>query len=58
MADKESNVFGALKLIEQLYLDGEIPGHVYRNILRDYQEQVNMSKFILFKGDEREKEAQ
>lgn len=28
-ADKENNIFGALKLIEQLYLDGEIPGHVY-----------------------------
>lgn len=24
-ADKENNIFGALKLIEQLYLDGEIP---------------------------------
>ena len=23
-ADKENNIFGALKLIEQLYLDGEI----------------------------------
>lgn len=23
------NVFGALKLIEQLYLDGEIPGHSF-----------------------------
>ena len=31
-ADKENNIFGALKLIEQLYLDGEIPGYVFRNI--------------------------
>lgn len=26
--DRENNIFGALKLIEQLYLDGEISGHV------------------------------
>ena len=26
-ADKEKNVFGALKLIEQLYLDDAIPGY-------------------------------
>lgn len=39
-ADKENNIFGALKLIEQLYLDGEIPGHVFRNILQEYKDDV------------------
>ena len=29
-----ANTFGALKLIEQLYMDGEIPGHVFRNIIK------------------------
>ncbi|MBR3631270.1 MAG: hypothetical protein IKN55_12470 [Oscillospiraceae bacterium] len=29
----------ALKLIELLYLRGEIPHHVYRNILADYYGQ-------------------
>lgn len=43
IADKESNVFGALKLIEQLYLDGEIPGYVFRNILREHQDKINVS---------------
>ena len=39
-ADKENNIFGALKLIEQLYLDGEIPGHVFRNILQEYKDDI------------------
>ena len=39
-ADKENNIFGALKLIEQLYLDGEISGYVFRNILQEYKDNV------------------
>lgn len=57
MADKENNVFGALKLIEQLYLDGEIPGYVFRNILKDYRDQVNISDFTCYKAKPQEKEA-
>ena len=37
-SDRENNIFGALKLIEQLYLDGEISGHVFRNILQEYKD--------------------
>ena len=39
-ADKENNIVGALKLIEQLYLDGEISGYVFRNILQEYKDNV------------------
>ena len=56
IADKESNVFGALKLIEQLYLDGEIPGYVFRNILGEYQDKINVSDFVCYKKNEEEKE--
>ena len=56
IADKESNVFGALKLIEQLYLDGEIPGCVFRNILREYQDKINVSDFVCHKKNEDGKE--
>ena len=56
IADKESNVFGALKLIEQLYLDGEIPGYVFRNIFREYQDKINVSDFVCYKKNEEEKE--
>lgn len=52
IADKESNVFGALKLIEQLYLDGKIPGYVFRNILREYQDKINVSDFVCYKKNE------
>ena len=56
IVDKESNVFGALKLIEQLYLDGEIPGYVFRNILREHQDKINVSDFVCHKKKEDGKE--
>ena len=40
-ADKENNIFGALKLIEQLYLDGEIPGYLQ---LFDPQESLQVGR--------------
>lgn len=49
IADKERNVFGALKLIEQLYLDDEIPGYVFRNILREYQNEISITDFVCYK---------
>lgn len=48
-ADKEQNVFGALKLIEQLYLDDAIPECVFRNILREYQDKINIADFVCYK---------
>ncbi len=37
--------FAALKLIEQLYKDGQIQAHIFRNILKEYADQVDISKF-------------
>ena len=54
-ADKENNIFGALKLIEQLYLDGEIPGHVFRNILQEYKD-VCIADFTCYKKEKQEGE--
>lgn len=45
MAEQQSNVFGALKLIEQLYLDGQIPGYLFRNILKDYGDEIDAAGF-------------
>lgn len=53
-ADEENNIFGALKLIEQLYLDGEIPGYIFRNILKEYSNQVNIADFTCYKKNEEE----
>ena len=39
--------FAALKLIEQLFKDGKIPAHVFRNILNDYADVVDLSKFSI-----------
>ena len=39
-------IYGALKLIEQLYNDGWLPEYVYRDILADYGDQVNTLDFM------------
>ena len=54
--DKENNIFGALKLIEQLYLDGEIPGYVFRNILQEYKDDVCIADFTCYKKEKQEGE--
>lgn len=48
-ADKENNIFGALKLIEQLYLNGEIPGYVFGSILQGYKDDVCIADFTCYK---------
>ena len=49
--DRENNIFGALKLIEQLYLDGEISGHVFCNILQEYKDVVCIADFTCYTKD-------
>ena len=44
--------FAALKLIEQLHRDGQIPAQMFRRILNDHAELVALSKFAII--DERE----
>lgn len=39
--------FAALKLIEQLHRDGEISADMFRNILREYADIVDLSKFTI-----------
>ena len=40
-----AHYYAALKLIEQLYKDGQIPAFMYRNILNEYADVVDLSKF-------------
>lgn len=47
--------FAALKLIEQLHKDGEISVGMFRNILREYADIVDLSKFTII--DEKEEAA-
>lgn len=51
MTEKQSNVFGALKLIEQLYLDGQIPGYLFRNILKDYGDKIDAAGFRCYANE-------
>ena len=44
--------FAALKLIEQLHKDGQIPAYMFRNILNDYAVLVVLSKFSFFEEKE------
>ena len=47
--------FAALKLIEQLYKDGQIPEYMFRNILNEYADVVDLAKFTVI--NEREEES-
>ena len=47
-----NHYFAALKLIEQLYKDGEIPAAMFRNILNEYADIVDLSKFIILEEKE------
>ena len=49
---KPDHYFAALKLIEQLYRDGQIPAYMFRNILKDYAGVVDLSKFTIDKEKE------
>lgn len=39
--------FAALKLIEQLHKDGKLPAYIFRNILNDYTDVVDLSLFTV-----------
>ena len=51
MTEQQSNVFGALKLIEQLYLDGQIPGYLFRIILKDYGDEIDAAGFRCYANE-------
>ena len=41
----KSKIFAALKLIEQLYKDNEIPDYMFRNILIEYADGSDIPSF-------------
>ena len=44
--------FAALKLIEQLYKDSKIPAYMFRNILNEYGNVVDLSRFAIINKKE------
>ena len=47
MTYSPDHYFAALKLIEQLYKDGGIPAYMFRNILKEYADIVDLSRFAI-----------
>lgn len=43
--------FAALKLVEQAFLDNQIPGHVFRNILKDYGDDIDVTAFLCVRNN-------
>lgn len=46
-----AEIFAALKLIEQLYQDGHIPQYMFKNILFEHSNVVDISEFNLQRKD-------
>ena len=46
--------FAALKLIEQLYKDGKVPNFMYRNILNEYADIVDVTAFVIGNSNKKE----
>lgn len=47
--DNSSNYFAALKLIEQLYIEGHIPDYMFRNIISEAEDKVDITQFKITK---------
>ena len=47
-----AHYFAALKLLEQLHKDGQIPAYMFRNMLNDYADVVDLSKFTVIEEKE------
>ena len=58
IVEKQGNLFGALKLIEQLYLDGQISGFIFRNILKECDNEIDISVFKCNSDDLQKGEAE
>lgn len=46
-SDDPSRIFAALKLVEKLYKDGKIEKTVFKNVLEQYSDKVDITKFNL-----------
>ena len=54
MSKNPSYCFAALKLIEQLYKDGKVPNFMYRNILNEYADIVDVTAFVIGNSNKKE----
>ena len=54
MSKNPDYCFVALKLIEQLYKDGKVPNFMYRNILNEYADIVDVTAFVIGNSNKKE----
>lgn len=54
MSKNPDYCLAALKLIEQLYKDGKIPNFMYRNILNEYADIVDVTAFVIGNSNKKE----
>ena len=54
MSKNPDYCFAALKLIEQLYKDGKVPNFMYRNILNEYADIVDVTAFAIGNSNKKE----
>ena len=54
MSKNPDYCFSALKLIEQLYKDGKVPNFMYRNILNEYADIVDVTAFVIGNSNKKE----
>lgn len=46
LSEEEYNItYAALKLIENLFKQGRIKQHIFKNILEDYRDSIDISDF-------------
>lgn len=49
ITDSSEEYFAALKLIELLYIEGHIPDFMFRNILNEAEDEVDITQFKISK---------
>lgn len=49
IADSSEEYFAALKLIELLYIEGHISDFIFRNILNEAEDEVDITQFKISK---------
>lgn len=54
MSKNPDYCFAALKFIEQLYKDGKVPNFMYRNILNEYADIVDVTAFVIGNSNKKE----
>ena len=50
ITNSSEEYFAALKLIELLYIEGHIPDFMFRNILNEAEDDIDITQFKIFKN--------